>query len=221
MNRLLMAALFVASVPFVSLAHMIYIVPQPDGKTAFVIFSDNLEPDPKVSVDKFKEIKVTAKQTGDKADPIVQNRADHHLIVELPEGAKALHSKYIYGLSTKSEKPSLLVYHPKTVIPGATNIESTVGEKAELEIVAVTADGKTRFQLLAKGKPVADAEGTVMMPGGQKEPVKTDKEGFTSGFDNKGRFAVSIKHMETKAGEYQGKKYEEIRHYATLVVDVK
>ena len=85
----------------------------------------------------------------------------------------------------------------------------------------VTADGKTKFQLLLVGKPVADAEGSVLKPDGTKEKVKTDKDGFTPAFDATGRYAVWLRHTEAKAGEHDGKKYEEIKHYATLVADVK
>ncbi|MGL6096020.1 MAG: Kelch repeat-containing protein, partial [Fimbriiglobus sp.] len=45
-----------------------------------------------------------------------------------------------------------------------------------------------------------------------------DTDGNTAGFAGAGRFAVFAKHTEPKAGEHDGKKYEEVRHYATLVV---
>ena len=35
-----------------------------------------------------------------------------------------------------------------------------------------------------------------------------------------GRYGVYAKHVEAKRGEHAGKKFDEIRHYATLVCDV-
>jgi uncharacterized GH25 family protein len=67
---------------------------------------------------------------------------------------------------------------------------------------------------------VADSEGSVLLPDGKKEKLKTDKDGYTAAFEGSGRYAVWLRHVETKAGEHDGKKYEEVRHYATLVVDV-
>ena len=54
-----------------------------------------------------------------------------------------------------------------------------------------------------------------------KEKVKTDKDGYTQAFEKTGRYAAYFKFNEAKSGEHDGKKYEEVRHYATLVVDLK
>src|SRR5262249_45028947 len=37
---------------------------------------------------------------------------------------------------------------------------------------------------------------------------------------NAGVYAIRVSHIESKTGEVDGKKYQEIRHYATLVVRV-
>ena len=125
------------------------------------------------------------------------------------------------ALASKAEPPALIVYHPKFVAAGVTGKEATVGDKCPLEIVPATVGGKTRFQLLAAGKPVENAEGSLTRPDGKKEALKTDKDGFTAAFEPTGRYAATLRHTEAKAGEYEGKKYAEAKHYATLVVDVK
>jgi hypothetical protein len=68
---------------------------------------------------------------------------------------------------------------------------------------------------------VAESEVTVMLPGGSKKAVKTDKDGYTSTFEGAGRYGVVAKRVEAKAGEHAGKKYDEIRSYATLVCEVQ
>ena len=73
--------------------------------------------------------------------------------------------------------------------------------------------------MLAKGKPVADAEVTVLLPGDERKKVVTDKAGYTPVFEAAGRYGVWARHFETVSGESGGQKYEEVRHYATLVVD--
>jgi hypothetical protein len=123
-----------------------------------------------------------------------------------------------YGLYGK-DKPGLLVYHPKAVLGGATGKDATAGEKAVAEVVPVADGKKVKFQFLVGGKPAAEAEGNVTLPGGKKEKVKTDKDGFTAAFDAAGRYAVYLKHTEAKAGEHDGQKYEQVMHYATLVAD--
>ena len=42
----------------------------------------------------------------------------------------------------------------------------------------------------------------------------------TPGFAAAGRYGVWVRHVETQAGERDGQKYEEVRRYATLVVDL-
>ena len=96
-----------------------------------------------------------------------------------------------------------------------------MGEKLALEVTAEPATGKVRFQVLAAGKALAESEVTVMLPDGAKKAVKTDKDGYTPTFDGVGRYGVVAKQVEAKAGEHAGKKYDEIRSYATLVCDVQ
>ena len=82
--------------------------------------------------------------------------------------------------------------------------------------------GKVRFQVLARGKPVAGVAVSVMGPGKQAEAdAKTDEQGWTKVFDGAGKYGVTYRQVEKKGGELDGKKYEGVSHTATLVVDVK
>ena len=220
MIRSLFVLAVLVAAPFVALAHMVYVVPDADGKTIVVVFSDTLDPDTKVTTDKLAGLKLTGHTADGKSVAVEAKREPHQFTATLPAGTAVVSGDVIYGLMTKSEKPTLLVYHPKAVTGGATGAKATVGESAALEVVPVTEGGKTRFRLLAKGKPVAGSEGNVLLPDGKKEKVTTDKEGYTAAFEGSGRFAAWLRHSEVRAGEHDGKKFEEVRRYATLVADV-
>lgn len=219
MNRMAFSVMAVAVFAVAAHAHMVYVVPAKDGQSLTVVFSDSLDPDEKVKMTKVAGLKLFVCADG-KCTPVECTQGDHSFTAKLPKGASVVYGTATYGVLSKSEKPTLLVYHPKAVFDGADAKTATIGENAALEIVPVREGGKTKFRLLAKGKPVADAEGSVLLPDGKKEKVKTDKDGYTTAFEQSGRYGASLKFNETKAGEHDGKKYEEVRHYATLVVDV-
>ena len=90
---------------------------------------------------------------------------------------------------------------------------------------------RTYFALLAVGLTaavahahfvfvVADADVTVVKPDVSKVKAKTGPNGLTEAIDGTGRFGAWARYFEAKAGELDGKKYEEVRHYPTLVADV-
>ncbi len=218
MTRFLLSAVVVTFTVAAASAHMVMVVPAKDAKTVTVVFSDDLEPDENVPIEKIAGLKLHA-FAGGKVSAVEHKADKHSLSATLPADAKVVFGSVTYGLYGKGEKPALLVYHPKAVLGGATGKDATAGDKAVAEIVPVADGGRVKFQFLVGGKPTADAEGSVTLPDGKKEKVKTDKDGFTASFDAAGRYAASLKHLETKAGEHDGKKYEQVTHYATLVAD--
>jgi uncharacterized GH25 family protein len=220
MNRSLIALCLLVVLPLVATAHMVYVVPAKDAASVTVVFSDSLDPDEKVKMTKLAGLKLVAR-IGGKDTPVECAQGDHSFTAKFTQTPTVAFGTATYGLLSKSEKPTLLVYHPKAVFAGADPAAATVGADCPLEIVPHADKGKTRFRLLAHGKPVADAEGSVLLPDGSKEKVTTDKDGYTPAFDKAGRYAAYLKRVENKSGEHDGKKYEEVRHYATLVVDVK
>ena len=68
---------------------------------------------------------------------------------------------------------------------------------------------------------MANAEGSLRKPDDTRETFKTDAEGFTAAVTGPGRYAVWLRHTVAQPGEFEGKKYAEAKHYATLIVDVK
>ena len=91
-----------------------------------------------------------------------------------------------------------------------------------VEIVPVVDGTKVKFQVLAKkASRWPTWKSSLLLPGDKKEKVKTDKDGYTKAFDGAGRYGAWARHVEATAGEAGGKKFEEVRHYATVVVDVK
>lgn len=217
MTRFLLSVTLLAFTALSAQGHFVYVVPAKDAKVATVVFSDDLEPDEDVAIEKVATLKLTAR-AGGKDTPAEHKTEKHSLAVTLPADCTLVYGSVTYGLYGK-DKPGLLVYHPKAVFGGATGNEATAGEKAVAEVVPVADGGKVKFQFLVGGKPTADAEGSVTLPDGKKEKVKTDKDGFTAAFEATGRYAVYLKSVEAKAGEHDGKKYEQVTHYATLVAD--
>ena len=202
-------------------AHFPFIVPEADGSRAKVVFSDSFEPDANVDITKLANTKLAVRDATGKETALEWKKGDACYLVDLPgSGDRVVYGTTDYGVLQKGDaKPFRLMYYPKAVIGKAA--APAVGEKLALEVVATGDPGKTKFRVLAAGKPVPEAEVSVMVPGTVKRDVKTDKEGFTPAFAETGRYGVYAKLIEAKAGESAGKKFDEVRHYATLVADVK
>ena len=201
-------------------AHFPFVVPDASGGSAKVVFSDNLEPDTNVNIDKLENTKMRLRAADGTDTALEWKKEDGFYALNVPgRGDRVVYGVTDYGVLQKGDaKPFKLAYYPKAVVGNAA--AKPVGEKVALEVVAEGGSGKVRFRVLAAGKPLADSEVTVMLPGGEKKAAKTDKDGYTPGFDGAGRYGVYAKQVEAKAGEHGGKKYEEIRSYATLVCDV-
>jgi len=220
MKRMFGAALIGLFAAAVAQAHFPFIVPEGDGTAAKVVFSDNLDPDKDVNIEKLDGTKLTLRDAAGKETPLTWKKGDACYVVSVPgSGARVVYGVTDYGVLQKGDaKPFRLVYYPKATVGGPA--AKAVGGNLKVEIVASGEAGKTRFQVLADGKPAAELEVTVMVPGAPKKAVKTDKEGFTPAFAESGRYGVYARHTEAKAGEHAGKKYDEVRNYATLVCDV-
>jgi uncharacterized GH25 family protein len=205
-----------------SQAHFPFIVPENAGAGAKVVFSDDLNADTNVNIEKIANTKLTLRDSTGKETALSWKKEDGFYGVNLPgTGTRIVYGITDFGVLQKGDtKPFKLIYCPKAIIGDPTEKVATVGEKLALEIVAITSFGKVKFQVLAVGKPVADAEVTVLLPDSGKKAVKTDKEGFTTEFAGSGRYGVVAKLFENKSGDHAGKKYEEIRNYATLVCEI-
>jgi len=204
----------------VAQAHFPFVVPDAGGSSAKVVFSDDLNPDPNVNVEKIASTKLTLRDAAGKESPLETKKGDGCYLVNLPGGGpRVVYGTTEFGVSQKgADKPFLLVYYPKALLGSVPEKVATTG--AKLEVVPAGGPGQARFRVLSDGKPAADVEVTVLQPGSAKKAVKTDKEGLTPAFDASGRYGVFARLTEAKAGEHAGKKYEEVRHYATLVADL-
>jgi uncharacterized GH25 family protein len=218
MNRMFGAVLVGLLAAAVARGHFPFVVPEPGGTSAKVIFSDDLNPDTAVAIEKIAETKLVVRDAGGKELPVELKKGDGFYLATLPgSGDRVVSGTTEYGVMQKGDaKPFRLVYHPRALI-GNSKVAAAAAEK--LVIVPEATGGKVRFRVVTEGKPLADAEVTVIV-GGKKNPAKTDKDGLTPAFEATGRVGVVTRLSEAKGGEYAGKKYEEVRHYATLVMDV-
>ncbi len=201
-------------------AHFVFILPSKDAATAEVVMSDDLAVDEAIAGAKIAGAKLFVRDSSGKDVAIETKQQKHSLTAVLPgSGPRVAFGTVNYGVMQKGEgKPYLLAYHPKALL--GTSTAEPVGAKVPAELLPVREGSKVRFKLLAAGKGVADAEVNVMLPDGSKAKLKTDKTGQTEAVEGSGRFGAWARFFEAKSGEVGGKKYEEVRNYATLVVDV-
>lgn len=225
MLRSLLMVGFLTLATLTAQAHFVFVVPDAaDPTKALVVFSDDLAPDENVSIDKISGLKLTCRQADGKESTIACKPGKHALMVEAPgSGPRLLYGSLPYAVMQKGEgKPFLLSYHPKAVIGPVSTSKLDLGVKTlPVELLPIVTGTELRFKLVAEGKPVSNAEVTVIKAmDGNKTKVTTDQDGLTPPFPAKDRYGAWSKHTIAKPGEHDGKKYDEARHYATLVVDL-
>lgn len=222
MHRFCLASLLLV-IASSAYAHFVFIVPMTnDPSKATVVFSDDLEPDENVGIEKLSTLKLYSRDSAGKDVSVESKPGKHELQVTVPgQGSRILFGTLSYGVMQRGEaKPYLLTYYPKAMVGAMASDRTIVGSKSlPVEIVPIVTGAEVRFQFLAGGQPVSDAEVTVIKSDVNKSKVKTDKHGKTEAFPAKGRYGVWAKDAVATPGEFDGKKYDEIRRYATLVVE--
>lgn len=203
-------------------AHFVFIVPDRDGKTAKVVFSENLTPDENVAIGKIAATKLSLHAGGGKPAALDWTKGEHAYTLKVPgEGPRVVQGTTDFGvMQKKADRPYLLRYHPRAVLGSPKAGALKPNPDLAVEVLPVTDGGKVRFLVASKGKPLADTEVNVLLPTDRKKKVKTDDKGLTPAFEDAGRYGVWVRHLETASGELGGKKYEQVRHYATLVFDL-
>ena len=219
--RYLTAFLLAAGLTAAADAHFVFVYA--DGPDAKLVFGHAPAPDPDLFPARAEKTVLTARDAAGKETKLtVEKGAGNFFRAKLPAGAVVVLGVTEAGVTQRGDAPPVLSwYYPKTIV-GDPFAADRAGAKA-LDVVPVRDGDKVRFRVVADGKAVADAEVTVGRPGAgeDKSPVvKTDKDGLTPGFAERGRYAVAARRVEARAGEFGGKSYTAVRHTATLVCDV-
>jgi N-acetylneuraminic acid mutarotase len=202
-------------------AHFIFIVPDDEGTQARVILSETLEVDENVDPALVDGVKLVTRDGSGAEGALAVVRDGETRLVKLPAKTRgAIHGTLTHGVMKHGPKPFLVVYHPKACLGYPFGSAARIGAESPAEIVPAGHPGAVRFQLLARGEPVADAKLVVLLPDEKQQEVVTDAQGHTPVFDAAGRYGAWARHVVAKPGEHAGEAYVEERHYPTLVMDV-
>jgi hypothetical protein len=204
----------------VGYAHFIFVVPEKDGATARVILSETLEVDEDVDPGLVDRVTLVTRDAAGAEGSLDLVRDGEVRLIRLPEKMRgSVHGTLTHGVMKHGPKPFLVVYHPKVCVGAPFGSSGRIGAAAPAELVPAGHPGAVRFQLLASGKPVADAMVTMLLPDGDVEEVKTDANGHTPTFQQKGRYGAWSKVVIPVSGEHDGEPYAEVRHYPTIVMN--
>jgi hypothetical protein len=222
-------------------ANWVYLLPQSGRTQIQVIFADDLNPDPRVPIEKICKGKTKLFALKDDTKPLEIKEVDWQMdpkeqafTFKVPEGTRAVAGTTQMGFFKVhgTEIRSRLTYYPKVLIePVKESQKPCCSAVVPFEIVPLVKEGKLHFQAIWQGKPVDKAFEdkvvgrsvfAIFPPDGKKMamPVKVGENATTAnGLGKPGRYAVWAVYTIDKPGVVDGKAYDEERYYATLVVD--
>jgi uncharacterized GH25 family protein len=225
MNSFIKACLLLALTALPAQAHFVWIIPdkQGDGRAAVrVVFSDNLAPDNPAFLKRIAGTELSYRAADGRTSTLKMTQAGDAYQVALPNEQPAVIGGVCrYGVTQRgSPEPFLLIYHPKALVPFAAQApKSEQWDRLDLEILPVSNGQKPSFQVLWRQKPLSGAEVVVLEPGNAKGlTLKTDEQGKVhTDKAAPGLYGVRVRHDEAREGDLEGKHYQSVRHYATLV----
>ncbi len=223
MKRLLLTAVCVVAMAGPALAHFVWIVPSAGGVNALLFLSEHLEPDEQVEVKLIAGATLkTRRPDGQETALTLASAGAHAFSVALPDGGpRLIHGVADLGVQTRGSTPHVLIYYPKAIVGDDDAPWTRVGDSAAVELVPVRDADGVRLRLLAHGKPHPNAEVKILGPNDLDFITTTDAEGLTKVLTATGRYGAWARHWEKAPGERDGRTYDEVRRYATLVFDVR
>jgi len=147
MFRFMGAAIVLIGATISAQAHFVFVVPDAkDAGKAIVVFSDDLNVDDALTMDKVGGLKLQVKDTGGKLTDAKIEKEKHNLNVSVPgSGSRVVFGSTPYGVMAKGDaKPYLLSYHPKAIIGEIPADGGKLGGTTP-ELVPVVAGGKVKF----------------------------------------------------------------------------
>jgi hypothetical protein len=227
MQRLFWSAALCLILTAPARAHFPWLLPPENPKDPVrLVFSDTLKPDDPTLLKKLAATELFIVGADGKAMPVKATEGQDALLIAVPEGdLRVLAGVCRYGVVQRGEMPPfLLTYHPKTFVGPLHHPAPFLfkgNDRLTLEILPV--EKKPAVCVLWQGKPLAGATISVLAPGEDKAiEGKTDADGQFELGETKGAglYGLRVLYTEKKAGEVDGKKYQEARHYATLTIRV-
>jgi hypothetical protein len=214
-------------------AHFIWLLPsEPDAKTPAVrvMFSEDLrffDPD---LLTKIASTKLFVRDADGQTKAVKAAIKKDEFTAAMPgAGLFEVGGVCRYGVVQRGKsEPFLLHYYAKTFIlpdkkpTAAVALLEKAWDKLPLEIVPVSSlTDRPTVRVLWQGKALAGAEIVLLVPGREKNVEgKTDKDGLfpLPAPTAAGLYGIRVLHKEAKEGKFNGKKFKEVRHYATLTL---
>lgn len=204
----------------VAMAHFLFIrvINTDKGKHADVYFSEGATAGDPTFIDRIAGTKLWTQTQPGKFEPLKVVQGDDRLRATLPTKKQmSIIGICEYGVLAR-KTPFLLRHFPKAVVGDANALSKMKRfEKVPLEIQGQVKNGKLHFQVLHQGKP---------LPGAKIHTVDKKLKGTVLECDAKGRvswkpprnewFMAYVGHFQNVAGEHGGKKYKQIRDFATF-----
>ncbi|MCS7024989.1 MAG: hypothetical protein NZV14_09310 [Bryobacteraceae bacterium] len=206
-----------------SWAHFPFVLPQAGGRSAEMVLSETLSVDPEVDVKMAARTQLKLRDANGEERPLeLVLEGNTYRLATPGQGARVIYGQTDLGVMSNPRAPSpyWLVYHPKTILGPVSGSSDKFLLNLPVELVPEEQGGKVRLRLLARGRPLAGAEVTVIPPSLEQQKMKTDSEGWVGPFLQAGRYGAWARFWETAEGEREGKSYRQVRHYATLVFDL-
>jgi hypothetical protein len=194
--------------------------PAEGGRFAEVYFSDEADAGDPRFIDKVAPTKLWLQTKPGAFDALTVHQTSDRLRALVPgQGAVGVIGEFTYGILARPKQPAFLLRHyPKAVAGSASDI-AAFRAKPEIpfEIVMRSVDGALEFTVLRDGKPVPLAAFDAVSGQAKGHAFKADKEGKARWKpDVPGHCSVYTGQTLQQAGMHDGKKYDEIREFATI-----
>lgn len=202
-------------------AHFLFVRIRPAaeaGRAAEVYFSEYAEAGDPRFVDKVAATRLWLQSTPGEFRPLEARKAHDRLRAPLPaSGSVAVVGRLDYGVLPRAV-PFLLRHYPKAIAGEPAELNRLRPHKDVLFEVMTTIEGdKIHFVALHEGRPVPGAVFHTVDSDLFNEKLTADREGrATWKVPYPGNFSVYTSRVAKESGEAGGKKYDEVREFATL-----
>jgi hypothetical protein len=203
-------------------AHFLFVrigPPAEAGRWAEVFFSEQAEAGDPTFIKKIAHTRLWLQTAPGELRPLKVQKAADRLRAPVPtSGSIAVVGVCEYGVLARPKRTPFLLRHFPRAVAGTPEELNRLRptDKVPLEVAATFSDDGVRLTVLREGKAVPGAELHTVDSALKGEKLAADAGGSVTWKPRPGRWSVYTSSLTKKAGTFGGKKYEEVRDFATL-----